>query len=452
MRYVSLSLLRGRILIDRMAHYDAPGLSIAVINDGILAWAKGYGKLTNSPDSKLVDTNTLFQAGSISKSLNAIGALLLAQQEKISLDEDVNQYLKSWKIPEHKFKKDNKVTLRRLLSHNAGISVHGFPGYTIDQKVPSLVEILDGKKPLVNTDPIRVITQPGKESRYSGGGTTIVQLLIEDLTGEKYDVWMQKNVLTPLGMHASTFNQPLSTKHSQIAAYGHINAGKKVKGNWHIYPEMAAAGLWTTPTDLAHFILSIQHILKGHAGLLPIDLVKEMIKPQIEKTGLGVFLNNEGKDFEFSHGGVDEGFIAKYNAYPFRGQGMIIMVNSTNAFGLINEINNSIADIYQIPGFEPITKKIIYVDPASYKKFVGVYKYDHNEEEIGFINEKLFVLNKNNPKLNHELWPVKENTFFDKDNMVTLEFKYSSKKIDAFEVIYQNGTKTIFKKIEMNSN
>ncbi|MDP1723418.1 MAG: serine hydrolase domain-containing protein [Alphaproteobacteria bacterium] len=154
-------------LLERMAHYDAPGVSIAVINDGKLAWAKGYGAFTNSSDSKPVDTNTLFQAGSISKSLNAIGALLLVQQGKISLDEDVNQYLKSWKIPAHKFTKDGKVNLRRLLSHNAGISVHGFPGYNIDQKIPSLVEILDGKKPVVNTDPIRVITQPGKESRVA---------------------------------------------------------------------------------------------------------------------------------------------------------------------------------------------------------------------------------------------------------------------------------------------
>ncbi|MDP1723419.1 MAG: serine hydrolase domain-containing protein [Alphaproteobacteria bacterium] len=254
---------------------------------------------------------------------------------------------------------------------------------------------------------------------------------------------MQKNVLVPLGMHASTFNQPLSTKDSQIAAHGHIKAGEKVKGNWHIYPEMAAAGLWTNPTDLAHFILSIQNILKGHAGLLHIDLVKEMIKPQIEKTGLGVFVSGENADFKFSHGGVDEGFIAELSAYPFRGQGMIVMVNSTNAFGLITEVTHAIADVYKIPGFEPITKKVIQVDPMSHKKFVGVYKHDKNEVEIVLIDEKLFVLNKDNHKLNQELWPIKVNTFFDKNVVITLEFKGSSKKIDAFEVIHQNGKKTI---------
>src|SRR5262249_6232505 len=156
-------------------------------NHGRIEWARGYGHITNDQNSAVIDEHTLFQAGSISKSFTAFGALILVQQGKISLDADVNLYLKRWKLPENEFTKTEKVTLRRLLSHTAGTSVHGFPGYSVQAAIPNIVDILEGKKPLVNTDPVRVISKPGTELKYSGGGTTIVQLLIEDITGEQFD-------------------------------------------------------------------------------------------------------------------------------------------------------------------------------------------------------------------------------------------------------------------------
>ena len=201
-------------LSDRMAYYKASGVSIAVISEGKLDWAKGYGNVSFSEGSRNIDDQTLFQAGSISKALNAMGALLLVQKGLLTLDDDINQYLKSWKIPDNEFTTVEKVTLRRLLSHSAGISVHGFSGYTVEANIPNLLDIIEGRKPQVNSDPIRVFQKPGSAFRYSGGGSTIIQFLIEDITGEKYDSWMQKNVLIPLHMNRSSFNQPLTDKQS----------------------------------------------------------------------------------------------------------------------------------------------------------------------------------------------------------------------------------------------
>ncbi|MDR3647241.1 MAG: serine hydrolase [Candidatus Babeliales bacterium] len=345
-------------IAQRMEFYKTSAVSIAIINDGKLAWAKGYGSISFDSQDKKVDTRTLFQAGSISKSITAMGALLLVQQGKLSLDKDVNNYLKSWKVPENEFTKIEKVTLRRLLSHSAGTSVSGFPGYPVPDYIPTTVEILKGEKPSANTDPVQVIQIPGKNFSYSGGGTTIVQLLIEDVTGEKFDTWMHKNILVPFGMTSSTFNQILSKEYSERAAWGHNETGKQVCGKWHIHPEMAPAGLWTTPTDLAQFLITILNILHGKQnGLINQELVKEAIKQQIvldnetNKVGLGFFLSGSEQNISFGHGGCNEGFLSNMKVYPEIGKGWVIMTNNHNAGELINEIEFSIADTYKIPGF-----------------------------------------------------------------------------------------------------
>lgn len=350
-------------LLDRMHYYNVPGVSIAVVDHGKVAWAQGYGNITNDKASKAVDEHTLFQAGSISKSLTAYGALLLVQQGKMDLDEDVNTYLRSWKIPENEFTQIEKVTLRRLLSHTAGLNVHGFPGYAVGDAIPSTIQVLDGVKPLVNTDPVRVIMQPGDKFSYSGGGTTIVQLLIEDITGEKFEDWMQTNVLNPLGMSESTFSQPLFQSHADLAAYGHIENGR-VEGHWHIYPEKAAAGLWSTPADLSKFLIHIQAILKTNKTfLLHPTFVKAMITRQLppggeDEPGLGFFISRDGNDLVFAHNGQDEGFIASFYGFAHRDQGAVIMMNNDTGWGLMEEIKSSIADIYEWPGFAPLKKEI----------------------------------------------------------------------------------------------
>lgn len=332
-------------ILDRMKFYNVPGLSIAVFNNGKIE-AQSYGYVTNDSKAAPIDEHTLFQAASISKPITAFGALLLVQQGKISLDEDVNLYLKRWKVPENEFTKTQKLTLRRLLSHTAGTSVSGFPGYSSQSSIPTIIEILQGKKPIVNTDPVIVLSKPGTEYKYSGGGTTIVQLLIEDITGEHFDDWMKKNVLTPLGMLESTFQQPLPASLAAHAAYGHHQNGVAVKGKWHVYPELAAAGLWTTPKDLAQFIIYIQSAIKGEkTNSLNALYVKEMITPQKTgdknvEVGLGLYLKNEGKDLVFFHDGQNDGFIARLMGYAYQDRGIVIMMNNDDGWKLIEEIIN----------------------------------------------------------------------------------------------------------------
>ncbi len=438
-------------ILERMKYYKVPGVSIAVVNNGKIEWTHGYGHITTDPNSASVDEHTLFQAGSISKPITAFGALILVQQGKISLDDDVNLYLKRWKVPENEFTKTEKVTLRRLLSHTAGTSVPGFPGYSVQSPIPTLVDILEGKKPLVNTDPVTVIVKPGNELKYSGGGTTIVQLLIEEITGERFDVWMQNNVLKPLGMSESTFKQSLPPSYALHAAYGHHLNGVKVEGNWHVYPEMGAAGLWTNPKDLARFIVYIQSVLKGkQTKPLAYYYVKEMITRQKigDKecdSGLGLFLENQGMDLVFGHGGQDEGFIARLSGYAFRGQGLVIMMNNDSGWALMDEITNSIADAYGWPHYKPIEKEVVDFDSSSFARLAGQYVSKEDELEVNVIDNQLFIdFKKGLDAL--RLFPSGKCTFFVQQDDITIEFLSCEGNSNNLALIDSKGVKTIFNK------
>ena len=321
-----------------MDAFKLPGLSVAVIDNYQIAWAQGFG-VTEYGGSKPVTTKTLFQAGSISKPVAAVGAMWLVEQGKLSLDEDVNKKLKTWKVPENEFTKDQKVTLRRLMSHSGGLTVHGFPGYAVNEPKPTLVQIFNGTKP-ANTAPIRVDFVPGSKMRYSGGGVTIEQQLMIDVTGEPFPQFMQQTVLSKIGMADSTYAQPLPPSRAALTATGTRTNGTSVEGRWHIYPEMAAAGLWTTPTDLAKFAIEIALAKQGKAHhVLTQKSVQEMLTPQVKSeendgtfVGLAFFLGDGGDPNQFGHNGSDEGFQALLTMNSETGRGIAIMGNSDAFF------------------------------------------------------------------------------------------------------------------------
>jgi CubicO group peptidase (beta-lactamase class C family) len=239
---------------QRMKEKGINGVSIAVIRNYKIAWAKGYG-LADKEANKPVTTQTLFQAASISKSLNGVGVLKLVQDKKIDLYTDINTYLKSWKFPYDTVSHGKKITVANLLSHTAGLSVHGFAGYERGDSTPTIRQILDGKRP-ANSDAVRSMFEPGLRSEYSGGGITISQLIVSDVTGEKYAKYMQQNVLDPMGMKMSSY-LPAKDK-EQFLATGYRGNGEEIKGKYHIYPEQAAASLWTNPADLSKYIIETQ--------------------------------------------------------------------------------------------------------------------------------------------------------------------------------------------------
>ena len=324
-----------------MQMYRVPGLSVAAIDNFKIAWAKGYG-VTEAGTMTPVTTNTLFQAGSVSKPVAAVGALCLVERRKLSLDEDVDKRLVSWKVPENRFTRDERVTLRRILCHSAGLTVHGFNGYDIDESIPTLAQILNGEPPADNL-PIRVDSVPGTRWRYSGGGTTIAQQLMIDVTGRPFPQLMHDMVLSKIGMDHSTFEQPLPESRIVESASGTYADGEIVHGKWHVYPEMAAAGLWTTPSDLARFAIEIALSRLGKSDrLLSEIMTREMLKPQVEhleelalgddkhpdRMGLGFFLGDETRPDLFGHIGDDAGFQAMLIMYGNSGKGAALMTNS----------------------------------------------------------------------------------------------------------------------------
>lgn len=326
------------------------GLSLAIIKESQILKTAAYGVL-DKQTKEPVTTNTLFQAGSISKPVSTQGLLHLVEEKNVSLDEDVNLKLKTWKVPENDFTKVEKVTLRRILSHNAGLTVHGFPGYSVLHAMPTLVQVLDGEKP-ANTAPIRVDIPPGSKVRYSGGGFTVMQQLVIDVTGERFDRFLSKTVLTPLGMTSSTFEQPPPKSIATNTAHGYYPNGEPVQGWWHVYPEMAAAGLWTTPTDLARYAISVQQSFTGTTNpVISQKLTREMLTPQKENVGLALMLGHNGKNLRFQHGGRDEGFDALLVAYAEQGFGAVLMINSNDNTGALERIVEFIAREYHWPDY-----------------------------------------------------------------------------------------------------
>jgi CubicO group peptidase (beta-lactamase class C family) len=263
-----------------MQLYKVPGISVAVVDNFKIAWAKGYG-VAEAGSSTPVTAHTLFQAASISKPVAAAGTLSLVEQGKLSLDQNVNQRLKSWQVPDNEFTQKEKVTLRRILSHSAGLTVHGFPGYEVGTPIPTLVQIFNGEPP-ANNPPIRVDIVPGTKYRYSGGGVAIEQQLVIDVTGKPFPQFMRETVLDKIGMTDSTYEQPLPAARAAMAATATRSDGKSIPGKWHVYPEIAAAGLWTTPTDLAKFGIEIALSKQGKANhVISQSMARQMLTPQM---------------------------------------------------------------------------------------------------------------------------------------------------------------------------
>jgi CubicO group peptidase (beta-lactamase class C family) len=397
-------------LAERLAHYKVPGVSIAVINNYEIEWARGYG-LKETGGSEPVTVETRFQAASISKPVAALGALFLVEQGKLDLDEDVNRKLKSWQVPENEFTKERKVTLRGLVTHSAGLTVHGFRGYAAGEDVPSLTQLLDGQKP-ANSAPIRVNIAIGSQWRYSGGGYSVMQQMMMDVTGKPFPELMQEAVLSKLGMKHSTYQQPLPKEWWAAAATGHRATGELVKGKWHTYPEMAAAGLWTTPSDLARFAIELQKSQAGKSNqVISAALAQQMLRPQFRNWGLGPSVEGEGRAARFSHGGSNEGFRCVLVAFSETGQGAAIMTNSDNGGPLISEILRGIAREYGWSAHLPEERTRAKVDPKIYDAYAGQYEVMPGMAvTVSKEQDRLFAHIPGQPPA--ELHPESEITFF----------------------------------------
>jgi CubicO group peptidase (beta-lactamase class C family) len=357
-----------RTLAAEMQRLHVPGVSIAVIRNGRIAWARGYGgSYENGP---AITPATLFQAASISKPVSALGALRMVDAKQLDLDADIDTELASWKLPPGPGA--SHATLRQLLSHTAGTTVSGFPGYAAGAPLPTLVQVLDGTPP-ANTKPVRIDTPPGGAWRYSGGGYAVVQQAMIDRGGKPFADLMLDGVLKPLGMNDSSFAQPLPKALVARAALPHDEDGKPYKGGAYTYPELAAAGLWTTPSDLARFALGVQDLAAGRSKLLSPALARAMLQPVKNGYALGFEVEGKGDSLSFGHGGSNAGYQNSLYAFTRHGDGAVVMTNGDGGAELAHAVMRSIAAEYRWPGHQTVMRKAVALAPAKRDALAGRY-------------------------------------------------------------------------------
>ncbi len=339
--------LGTKTIEELMEQFGVPGVSIAVIWDFDVHWAKGYG-IADVETGAPVDTETVFQAASISKPVTAMAVLEAVQDGLFTLDDDINDILTSWQLEGGEFTRDQPVTPRMLTSHTSGLGdAFGFPGYDPGDPLPTVVQILDGHE-LSNVGPVFMEREPWAAYEYSGGGVTVMQLALSDARGRPFQDIMRDHILEPIGMTHSAFEQPISPERDRNAARAHDREGKGMGAKWHVYPELAAAGLWTTPTDLARFAIEVQQSARGEGNrVLSRTAVQDMLSPVgVGGFAVGFSLSKEGEGWYFSHGGGNWGFLCTLMAHKVKGYGLVIMTNAELGWPLMGELSRRIQRAY----------------------------------------------------------------------------------------------------------
>lgn len=446
--FVPIKGFKGWNIIDRMKYYNVPGVSIAVIKDYKIDWAKGYG-LADTLQKTPVTTETMFSAGSISKFLMAVTALKMIENGQIELEKPINNYLTTWKIAENNFTKKTPITIRMLLSHSAGTSQSSYFGFTPTQPLPTIVEILNGAK-ISETRPVVVNSEPNIEFRYSGGGSMIAQMALMDVSKKSFSDLTQEFLFNELGMQNSTFEQPIPSKYTKQSAWAYSSASW-FKGMPYVYPQQAAAGLYSTPTDLAKFFIDIQKSYIGKGKVLSQATAKKMLSPQQnvsdgsykEQIGIGPFLiqRTDNKDpngvyFEFT--GVNAGFLAYGIASVTNGNGVIIMLNSgDDVNGLGKEIRRAVAKVYDWTSFLPTEIKPINLTDTELDKFAGRYRMA-TDEVLYLRKEKNYLVENINEGNDIYCFPISKDTIVFSDyNIKGFVVRNDKDKIIGLQNIYQ---------------
>jgi len=433
-------------LSERMQFYRVPGLSIAVIDRYEIEWVKGYG-VARAGSENPVSPQSLFQAASVSQSLTALAAIHLGEQEKIGLDSDVNTQLGSWKIPVSSVVKEKKVTPKFLLNHSAGLVPLKLAGYPPEKQLPSLLDILQGKKPS-DSPGVYVYETPGTKVQYSELGYAVLQQLFLDIEKKPFYQIMSETVLVPLSMNQSTFELPLPAILRTSAVSGHSRQGDPVEEGWFHYPACAASGLWSTPSDLARFAIDIMKTALGQTHIVAYpESVRMMLTPQLENKGLGFDIEDNGDNLYFLQRGENEGFQCCLIAYPSQGQGAVIMVNSDNGAYLIEELLRSISDAYKWPHFIPEIKTYFRLDPSIYPQYVGTYEV--NPDYILIVTyEDYYLLIQPTDQAPTRFYVESQTKFFSVDPYIEIRFlKGDDGNVDRL-LLTQRGHTSTARKIQ----
>lgn len=377
----------NRMTIPEMMEQDSiPGMSIAFIDNGQIAWTKYYG-YANLQDSIPVNSKTVFTGASLSKPITAIAALRLVEKGLLDLDEDVNLKLKDWKVPEQELTRNEKVTLKRLIAHEAGIKNDLWSSYLPDEEIPTLNQMLSGEPPSVDP-PTTVVFEPGSKSKYSNPGYSIIQKLLMDINNQDFDQIIEQLVFEPVGMESSSFKQPIPNDLKQRRAIGYTKDLEPYP--YRLFPYQAAGGIWTTPTDLAKFMITI---LNDHHQGTKTLVSKETTQSIFTKETMRYVFSlwNWGEDIVFQHSGSNQGFNCFMYGSVNKNQGIVVMTNSDNAFGIFDYIQRAINDEYQWEYVKPEILIPSNTDISWMDSFFGNYKWRGYSLLLGKDKDNLFL-------------------------------------------------------------
>ncbi|MGD2120208.1 MAG: serine hydrolase [Gemmatimonadota bacterium] len=442
---------------ELMERFHVPGVSIAVIHEFQVHWARGYG-VADVETGAPVDTETVFQAASISKPVAAMGVLKAVQDGLFTLDDDINDIMTSWHLDGGEFTRERPVTPRSLTSHTSGLGDgFGFPGYDPSDQLPSVVQILDGHEPS-NVGAVFMERPPMTFMEYSGGGVTVMQLALSDARGRPFADLMADDVLRPIGMGRSTYEQPLPPDWDRNAARAHDGAGRSRGSKWHVYPELAAAGLWTTPTDLAKFAIEVQKSSVGESNqVLSRVLVQEMLSPVgVGPYAVGFSLSPSGEGWYFSHGGSNWGFRATLMAHKVKGYGLAIMTNGDQGGAVMGELSRRIQAVYEWDsvaepvrrGFAPIPERTeVAVEEGILRDYVGEYELESGVSIVVTLEEGALFGRASTGQERFQLFPESESEFFLKVADVQITFDRDDSGSVTGAILHQGGASQPMRKV-----
>ncbi len=448
----------GQLTINELLErFSVPGISVAVIHDFEVQWERGYG-VADMETGSAVDTETLFQAASISKPVAAMAVLRAVQDGLFSLDDDINDILTSWTLDGGEFTRERRVTPRSLTSHTSGLGDgFGFPGYDPSQPLPTLVQIFEGHE-LSNVRRLFMERPPMSLMEYSGGGVTLMQQALIDAHGRPFPEIMREDVLSPVGMAASTFEQPLPPERDRNAARGHGPGGEPRGPKWHVYPEMAAAGLWTTAGDLARFALEVQLSARGMSNrVLSRTTVQEMISPVgVGNFGVGFQIERRGEGWYFTHTGGNWGFQCALVAHKFHGYGLAIMTNGGQSGPVMAEIIRRIQELYEWDavaepaprGYDPpVARTAIEVPLEVLSDYVGVYALNP-EVSVTITLEDGILYGQPTGQQRLAILPEAEDLFFLRGVNAQLRFERNASGQVTQMVLIQNSQEQVARRVD----
>jgi CubicO group peptidase (beta-lactamase class C family) len=433
-------------LAKRMSFYRVPGVSIAVLDRYEIDWAKAYG-VKDIRSGQPLTPETVFQAGELSQPVAAAIALHLVDGGEVGLDEDINGRLQSWKVPDNKFTTADKVTLRTLLTHSAGFTGRVFPGYGLEEPAPGLGQILRGEKPASNSA-LEPEFFPGSKVRDAEAGFAVLEQLLSDLSGRTFPELAKETVFDTLGMKDSTFELPLPQEGRAKASSGHRADGSPVDGGWDAYPLLAAKGLWTSPTEFSAFVLEVMRAAMGKSeAVLSPAAARSMLSVQLEYKGFGLNVDGTGQDGNINLRGRTEGYTSFLIVYPYRGQGAVIMTNSSNGGLLTEEILRAVSAAYGWPHFKPAERPLLRLDPSVYKQYVGRYEVSP-DYILDVSSEDYYLVITPTGQAPTKFYVQSETLFFSIDPYTRVQFRRDESGKVSGLVLWQQDFESEARKID----